>query len=134
MWDALTIPSQRDLLQEALKGMDVAKDTIQGCSPSNSTSLVKPLEAYNPKKISNPPPFYLSLFIGNNIVHNCMIDNGANNSVMPKGIANHLCIKYEPITRGFVKLDGTSVQIVEVIKDLNLTLHAYSGCSVLQDI
>lgn len=82
MWDAISIPSQRDLLQEVIKEMDVTEDTIQGCSSSISTSLVKPLEAENPKKISKPPSFYLSLIIGDKIVHNCMIDSMASSSVV----------------------------------------------------
>lgn len=40
IWDALAIPSQRDLLQEEIKGMDVAKGSSQGCNSSISTSLV----------------------------------------------------------------------------------------------
>lgn len=89
--------------------MDVIEDTIQGCSSSISTSLVKPLEAENPKKISKPPSFYLSLIIGDKIVHNCMIDSMASSSLVPKGIVGYLGIKYEPITRGVVQLDGTAV-------------------------
>lgn len=63
-----------------------------------------------------------------------MIDSGASSSVMPNGILVHLGIKYEPITRGVVQLDGTSSQTMGVIKDLNITLHDCSSCSVLQDI
>lgn len=60
MWEALAIPSQRDLLQEALKGMYVAEGTNQGCNSSTSTSLVQPLDVESSKKISKPLPFYLS--------------------------------------------------------------------------
>lgn len=103
----LLLSHLRDLLQEAIKGMDVAKGTSQGCSSPVSTILVQPLEVENPKKISKPPPFYLSLIIGDKLVHIFMIDSGPSSLVMPKGIADFLGIKYEPITRGVVQLDGT---------------------------
>lgn len=40
MRDTLSIPSQRDLLKEVIKGMDIAEGTSQSCSSSNFTSLV----------------------------------------------------------------------------------------------
>ncbi|KAH9311632.1 hypothetical protein KI387_026667, partial [Taxus chinensis] len=48
--------------------------------------------------------------------------------VMPKKIADQLGLQYE------VKLDGTTVETVGVIKGLNLTLHTCPNVTILQDV
>ena len=50
-------------------------------------------------KFFRPPPFYISLIIGDKLVHNCMIDSGASSSVMPKCVVDILEMKYEPIVK-----------------------------------
>lgn len=46
-----------------------------------------------------PNPFYLTLIVGDKLLHNSMI---ANTTVMPKQIAKVLNIKYEPLNRGVI--------------------------------
>lgn len=46
-----------------------------------------------------PNPFYLTLIVGDKLLHNSMIDSGASTTVMPKQIAEVLNIKYEPLNR-----------------------------------
>ena len=48
------------------------------------------------------PPFYVSLIIGEKLVHNYMVDNGATSSVMPKIIVDQLGFVYEPLEKGVV--------------------------------
>ena len=81
-----------------------------------------------------PPPFYVSLIIGNNLVHNWMIDSGATSSVMPKKVADQLELKYQPLKKGVVQLDGSAVNTIGVIKDASLTLHACPNFSIPQDV
>lgn len=50
-------------------------------------------------KKNRPPPFYVSLILGEKIVHNCTIDLGANSFVMSGGVADLLGIKYGPMVR-----------------------------------
>ena len=51
----------------------------------SATSLVQPSKEVEISKKVRPPPFYVSLIIGDKLVHNCMIDLGASScSVMPK--------------------------------------------------
>ena len=85
-------------------------------------------------KTIKPPPFYLSLIIGDKLVHNCMVDSRATSSVMPKKIADQLGLRYQPIERGVVQLDGTSIGTIGLIKDASLTLHACPNFSIHQDI
>ncbi|KAH9298001.1 hypothetical protein KI387_029683, partial [Taxus chinensis] len=53
---------------------------------------------------------------------------------MPKKIADQLGLQYEVISKGVVQLDGTTMTIVGVIKNLILTLHACPNVVVLQDV
>ena len=63
-----------------------------------------------------------------------MVDSGATCSVMPKRVADQLELKYEPIEKGVVQLDGTSINFIGLIKNASLTLHACPTFSIPQDI
>lgn len=54
-------------------------------------------------------PFYLTLIVGNELLHNSMIDYGASTMVMPKKIAEILNIRYDPLSKGVMQLDGNKV-------------------------
>ena len=51
-------------------------------------SLVQPTKDDGTSKKSKPSPFYLSLIIGDKIVHNFMIDSGASSSIMPRCVTD----------------------------------------------
>lgn len=85
-------------------------------------------------KNGRSPPFYVSLIIGKNLVHNCMVDSGATCSMMPKQVADQVGLQYDPVEKGVVQLDGTSVHSVGLIKNACLTLHACPNFSISQDI
>ena len=85
------------------------------------------------KKIK-PPPFYVSLIIGDKIVHNCMIYSRASSFVIPRYVANLMGIKYEPMVRDVLQLDGSSSKTVGVLKQVEMALHAFLGCTLTLDI
>ncbi|KAH9304926.1 hypothetical protein KI387_009330, partial [Taxus chinensis] len=72
----------------------------------------------NAKDIKKPPPFYFSLIMGEHIGHNCMVENGASNTVMPNAIAEKLGLQYEPTEKSVLQLDGIVMNTVGVIKNL----------------
>ncbi len=78
-----------------------------------------------------PPMFYVSLVIEKILVHNCMVDSGATSSVMPKNIVDQLGLVYQPLEKGVVQLDGSTINTLGVVKDANLTLHACPNFSIL---
>ena len=55
-------------------------------------SLVHPIKQGDTSKKKKPSPFYVSLIIGDKLVHNCIIDSRASSSVMSKCVANILGI------------------------------------------
>ena len=100
----------------------------------SATSLVQPAEDVETSKKVRPPPFYVSLIIGGKLVHNCMIDSGASSSVMPRCVANALGMKYEPIVRDVLQLDGSTVKTIGILRNVEMALHACPGCTMIQDI
>ena len=60
---------------------------------------MQPTKEGDTSKKTKPPPFYVSLIIGDKIAHNFMIDSRTSSSVMPKCVAKILGIKYEPMFR-----------------------------------
>ncbi|KAH9296663.1 hypothetical protein KI387_044243 [Taxus chinensis] len=136
MWESLSILRQRDLLQVAMKNWSTSNQASPYGHEKVLTNVAQ-LEGNHggqQGKVLKPPPFYVSLIIGDKLVHNCMIDSGASSFVMPKQIADQLGLQYEVISKGVVQLDGTTVATVGVIKGLNLILHACPNVTVLQDV
>lgn len=81
-----------------------------------------------------PHPFYVSLIIGDKLVHNCMRDSGASNFIMPRCIADLLGIKYESMVRDVIQLDGSYVKIVGILKNVEMALYPFPNCTITQDI
>ena len=63
-----------------------------------------------------------------------MIDSGASSSVMPRCVADALGMKYEPIVRDVLQLDGSTVKTIGILRNVEMALHACPGCTIIQDI
>ncbi|KAH9327817.1 hypothetical protein KI387_043751 [Taxus chinensis] len=113
MWESLSIPGQRDLLQAAMKDWLASNQQMKEKVLTNAAQS----EGNH----------------GGKQVHNCMIDSGASSSVMPKQIVDQLGLQYETTSKGVVQLDGTAIATVRVIRNLSLTLHACPNVVILQD-
>lgn len=70
-----------------------------------------------------PNSFYLTLIVGDKLLHNSLIDSCASTIVMPKQIVEILNIRYEPLSRGIMQLDGNKVQNVDLIKSSTNIVH-----------
>ena len=81
-------------------------------------SLVQPSEEVETTKKVRSPPFYVSLIIGDNLVHNYMINLGASSSVMPKCIAHILEVKYEPVVKDALQLDGSAIKTMGILNNV----------------
>ena len=100
----------------------------------NLVSFVQPSKEVEARKKVSHPPFYVSLIIGDKLVHNCMIDLGASSSVMPKCVADTLEMKYEPIVKDVLQLDGNTIKTMGILRNVEMALHACPGCTIVQDI
>ena len=63
-----------------------------------------------------------------------MIDSGATSSVMPKKIVDQLGLTYETLEKGVVQPDGKAVEMVGIMRNLDLTLHCCPTFSIPMDI
>jgi hypothetical protein len=82
----------------------------------------------------NVAPFYITLNIHDQLLHNCMLDSGASHNVMPKTIMERLGLQ---ITRPYGDLysfDSRKVKCMGMIKDLVVTLAQVPVKSVLMDV
>jgi hypothetical protein len=82
----------------------------------------------------NIAPFYITLNIYDQLLHNCMLDSRASHNVMPKIIMEKLGLQ---ITRPYVNLysfDSMKVKCMGMIEDLVVTLAQVSVKSILMDV
>ena len=67
-------------------------DTIEQPSTRHNTIYRDPpiiLHTRDPRK-EDHPPFYVSLMIGDLLLHNCMLDSGSSSSIMTKKVMQQL--------------------------------------------
>lgn len=100
----------------------------------SATSLVQPSREVETSKQVRPPPLYVSLIIGGKLVHTCMIDLGASSLVMPRCVVDALGMKYEPIVKDVLYLDGSTIKTIGILRNVEMALHACPSCTVTQDI
>ena len=80
------------------------------------------------------PPFYISLSIHDQILHNAMLDLGASHNLMPKAIMETLNLDITRPYKDLFSFDSRKVKCLGLIKDLCVTLVQYPGKSILMDI
>lgn len=93
--DALHLPGKKGLLQDALAKLSISDNANQGVEKFTFSNDLEVKNEQKGKEVK-PPPFYLSLIIGDKFVHNCMVDFGSSGSIMPKILADKLGLVYEP--------------------------------------
>lgn len=125
LWDLLSIPEQKNRLKEAMSDVgrsanenatkaiqinegESQPSTEKLCSPTVLTNETMPPKSQMEAK-PKLNPFYLTVIVGDKLLHNSMIDSGASTTIMPRHIAEVLNIKYEPLNRGVIQLDRNKV-------------------------
>ena len=80
------------------------------------------------------PPFYISLTIYDQILHNVMLDSGASHNLMPKAIMETPNLEITRPYKYLFSFDSSKVKCLGLIKDLCVALVQYLGKSILMDI
>ena len=86
------------------------------------------------KEDGDVPPFYISLNIHEMILHNAMLDSGANPILMPKAIMESLGLD---ITIPYTKLysfDSKKVKCLGILKDLFIILTQLPAKCLVMDV
>ena len=82
----------------------------------------------------NPPPFYLSLNIHDNLLHNCLLHSRASHNLIPKKVMEELGLQVTKEYHDLYTFDSKRVQCMGVIKDLVVSLTQLPMKSVAMDI
>jgi hypothetical protein len=80
------------------------------------------------------PPFYLSLNIHNNTLHNAMLDSGASHNLMPKVVMEKLGLDVTRPYKHLYSFDSSKVKCIGLIKYLCITLAQIPVKSMVMDI
>src|SRR5699024_8007237 len=67
------------------------------------------------------PSVYVSLIIHEKILHNCLLDTGANNNLMPKAVIDELGLDITKSYHDLFSFDSRKVKCLGLIKDLAIT-------------
>ena len=80
------------------------------------------------------PPFYVTLKIHDQNLHNAMFDTGASHNLMPREIMDALGLDITKQYKDLYSFDSRTVRCLGLIKDLVISLHQILEKSVVMDI
>ena len=107
---------------------------------SNSINLEddNPTILFGPRMEPNDddevPPFYVTLKIYDQNLHNAMFDTRASHNLMPKKILDALGLDITRQYKDLYSFDSRRVRYLGLIKDLVISLHQIPKKSVVMDI
>jgi ribonuclease HI len=79
-------------------------------------------------------PFYLSLFVNDKVLHNCMIDSGASSNVITKKVMEQLNLKISRPYHNICALDSQMIEVHGLIKGLQVHLAVFPDIMFEMDI
>jgi hypothetical protein len=103
---------------------------LQPTAPGVSSDVISPQDE-NPSIIVGPhiedgfdasPPFYISLNVHDNILHNCLMDLGASHIVMPKVVMEELDLEITKPYQDLYSFYSKKVKCLGFIKDMVVSL------------
>jgi ribonuclease HI len=80
------------------------------------------------------PPFYISLNIHEKTLHNCLLDFGASQNLMPKAVMDELGLEITKPYHDLFSFDSQKVKCLGMIKDLVVSLTQASMKTMVMDI
>ena len=80
------------------------------------------------------PPFYISLNIHDNILHNVMLDSRASHNLMPKVIMERLGLEVTIPYKDLYSFDSSRVRCLGLIKDMCVNFAQIPAKSLVMDI
>ena len=78
--------------------------------------------------------FYMSLHIGDEILHNFMLDSGASTNVIPLSVMRHLGLNIHKTYRNVCGIYSNSMEVHGLIKDMVVKLVSSLDISTIVDI
>ena len=121
----------RSIITETLN-VNENEDTIN--MSDDRPELIFGPNVYGKHSNGSVPPFYLSLIVHDQILHNAMLDTRASHNLMPKAIMETLSLDITRPYKDLFSFDSSKVQCIGLIKDLCVNLVQYLGKSMIMDV
>ena len=80
------------------------------------------------------PPFYITLKVHEQMIHNCLLDSGASHNLMPKVVMEALGLSITKPYHDLYAFDSRAVKCLGVIKDMVFNLAQLPMKSVIMDV
>ena len=80
------------------------------------------------------PPFYVTLTVHEQMIHNCLLDSGASHNLMPKAVMGTLGLSIAKPYHDLYAFDSQAVKCLGVIKDIVVNLAQLPMKSVIMDV
>ena len=116
----------------------IKENNVPNDSDSVNVEDDNPTILFVPRVESNDedevPPFYVTLKIHDQNLHNAMIDTGASHNLMPKQVMDALGLDITRKYKDIYSFDSRRVRCLGFIKDLVVSLHHIPKKSIVMDI
>jgi hypothetical protein len=86
------------------------------------------------RKGGSHAPFYVTMIIGDKILHNAMLDFGASSNIMPFSVMKSLNLQIIRPYGNVCRLDSRRVQVTCLIKNLTTCLFSHPDITCLMDV
>jgi hypothetical protein len=138
--DLLKIPSQKEKLLKAINVPD-GKKVVKNQEVDKNQEKEKELHKDPPVVLTSRdrtkeenPPFFVSLEINDQWLHNCMYDSGASSNIITKGIMQRLGLKVTRPYQNICAMDSREVETLGIIIDLPVKLAFHPDFAFKMDV
>ena len=138
--EIVKIPEQREKLLKALNSPPPKKvkfkEPIEEPSPALNNVQEDPiviLHTMDSRK-EDHPPFYVSLMMGDLLLHNDMLDSGSASNTMTRKVMEQLNLKTTRPYRNVCAMDSGEVDVVGIILNHQVRLVKYPDIHIAMDI
>ena len=107
-------------------------NTIEQLPPSQQNDCGDPpviLHTRDPRK-EDHPPFYMSLMIGDLLLHNCMLDSGSESNIMTKKVMQQLGLRTTRPYQNVCAIDSRPIKVEGMIERQHVRLAKYPDIHV----
>jgi ribonuclease HI/transposase InsO family protein len=138
--DLLKIPSQKEKLLKAInvpdnkkveKNQEVDKSQEKESKKQSDPPVI--LTSRDRTKEENPP-FFVSLEINDQWLHNCMYDSGASSNIITKGIMQRLGLKVTRPYQNICAMDSREIETHGIIIDMPVKLAFHPDFTFKMDV
>ena len=112
----------------------VPSDTVNLQEENPNNFIGSALAEKTESDASAAPPFYITLTIHDQMIHNCLLDSGASHNLMPKAVMEALGLSITKTYHDLYAFDSRAVKCLGVIKDMVFNLTQLPMKSVIMDV